>query len=249
MTTKQHCVTATDDENEAEEAAWESFGEFLRDETWTLDDLAVFLTLDRQREGVDYNMVTTSTGKKLRTIEWDGDLFVVEEGEAKDDPLDVSVATDWLESVNQSGGVWEYVVEPDFAGDFWSYPAPLFHGTSEEAWAEIQREGLLPMNRSRGIVNRGTPAAVFAHMDPEYVVAYGDVTLRIDTSAMKADGRTPHVEREAGLDEADALESLAKLIGVEDYDLDREDNLHPDTVVVHGWIPAKYLSARWTNPR
>jgi len=237
-----------DDEDE-DSAEWEAFGEFLRGwEDWDLEKLDEFLTLDRQREGVDYNRVTTPTGKRLRTIEWDGDLFVIEADEESD--LSSAVATDWLESVASSfPGVWDYYEEPDFVGDFWSHPAPLFHGTSEEAWAEIQREGLLPMSQTRGIANRGTPAAVFTHLDPEYVMAYGDVTLRIDTAAMKADGLMPRVERETGLDEADALESLARLIGVEDYYADREHGLDPNTVVVYAPIPAKYISARWANPR
>ena len=83
---------------------------------------------------------------------------------------------------------------------------------------------------------------MFTSLDTTIPEDYGDVLLKIDTEAMKKDGIIPYADREYPLIEADALEALANKIGLDDYYVDREQGLDPDTVVFHGPIPPKYIS-------
>lgn len=230
------------DEEEDYDPQLEDFGEFLRGyEDWTVAELAEFLTLDRQRDGIEHDRIVTPTGKVLHVIEHD-DRFVVEQ--EPDGKLSSMEAGDFLDAISFSPDrVWEYISEPDFNRDFWEHPIRLYHGTSKEAWEWIRRgEGLQTMSESRGIGNRSTGAAVFTHPDPEYVIEYGEVLIEIDTAAMKRDGFEPRVAREEGKDEEDATEALARLIGVEDFVAEGDSSLHPDTVVVFASIPTRYLS-------
>lgn len=234
---------AEDEDDEGDEVEWSEFEEFLRGwEDWTTRQLDAFILKHHGKDGFSHHAVKTQTGKVLHVIEWSGDTHIAEADEGGN--LSAAPARDWISGVSSGyPGVWEYIQPQDFSADFWGSPPPLYHGTSEEAWEEIQEEGLLPMTETRGISNRGTPASVFAHLDPEYTMSYGDVTVEIDTARMKADGFTPRVERESGLDEADAVDSLAHLIGLGDYYEDREQGIDPDTVVVHSPIPPKYLKS------
>ena len=65
-------------------------------------------------------------------------------------------------------------------------------------------------------------------------------TVVIDTDAMKHDGVMPRVSQEPPVVEYDALETIAHRIGVE-WTIDLEQGIDPDTVIVYGHVPAKYL--------
>lgn len=64
-------------------------------------------------------------------------------------------------------------------------PVMLFHGTTEDAWAIIKKQGLLPMNRHHVHLtdNISTAEAVGARRK-------GNVLLSIDAKSMLADGIT-----------------------------------------------------------
>lgn len=180
--------------------------------------------------------IVTATNLKGERIVWDGEVFddvesffqrVLSEGSA-----DEYVNMDWMES--------EYNYS-----DFWGSPGPLFHATSEDALSSIRRKGLEARSDTRGLTNKGTPAAVFTSLDPTgYIESYGNVVLRIDTAAMKRDGYTPPVSGEYPLVEYEVLKALQHLLGIEEDDFidSPGDDLDPSTVIVYGSIPPKYLS-------
>jgi len=57
---------------------------------------------------------------------------------------------------------------------------------------------------------------------------------------MKRDGVMPCVTQEPPVVEYDALEALAHVIGAE-WTIDLEQGIDPDTVIIHGHVPARYL--------
>jgi len=129
-----------------------------------------------------------------------------------------------------------------FNKDFWSSPPPLYHNTQKSNVEDIAEEGLLPMNQTRGIGNRGTGAAVFTTSDADESAygSYGPVTYKIDTKAMKRDGYKPYVSQETPVVEYEQFRRLADLLGV-DAEPDLEHGMSPWTVVVFGKIPPQYL--------
>ena len=131
-----------------------------------------------------------------------------------------------------------------FSADFWDSPPPLYHATSaENAAAILAGEGLAPRDATRGIGNRGTGAAVFAttNLDAASDGAYGDTVLAIDTAGMRRDGVTPFVSEEGPVVEYDLRFALAHALGDDQYGSDLESGISPDTIVMHGAVPAKYL--------
>ena len=146
---------------------------------------------------------------------------------------------------------WIYGVDLDemfpdegdqFDKDFWSSPPPLYHNTQKSNVEDIAEEGLVPMNQTRGIGNRGTGAAVFTTSDADESAygSYGPVTYKIDTKAMKRDGYKPYVSQETPVVEYEQFRRLADLLGV-DAEPDLEHGMSPWTVVVFGKIPPQYL--------
>ena len=131
-----------------------------------------------------------------------------------------------------------------FNDDFWDYPAPLYHNTTEGNVEDIEAEGLLPMDKTRGISNRSTGSAVFTTSDPDEssMGSYGPVAYEIDTPAMKKDGYKPFVSQEEPIMEAELQSALASLLGMDDFYPDIEQGLSHYTVVVFGAIPPKYLT-------
>lgn len=135
----------------------------------------------------------------------------------------------------------DYIEVHDELADFWKYPAPLYHATHPDNVSAIMEEGLMPMAMTRGLRNRGVDAAVFTTLDEEKALegTYGDAVFKIDTSAMARDGYTPQVSQEPDVIEYAALSALMHLMGSEDSPSEHEND--PDTVIVYGAIPPKYL--------
>ena len=126
--------------------------------------------------------------------------------------------------------------------DFWESPVPLYHATRDENAEDILRDGLEARNQTRGLANRGTGSAVFTSLNPDAIAeSYGPTVIEIDTAAMKRDGLTPFSFRETPIVEAEAREGLAHVLGIEDFYQDIEAGLDPDTIIINGAIPAKYL--------
>jgi hypothetical protein len=128
---------------------------------------------------------------------------------------------------------------------FWDDPPPaLYHGTSRAGWARIQRSrAISPARESRGLSNRGVGSAVFTVTEPETLeAAHFKVILSIDTRAMKKAGITPEVEREPQIVEAELLESVAHALGEEDFVVDIETGVWPETVILYGAVPLRFVT-------
>lgn len=140
-----------------------------------------------------------------------------------------------------------YIQPIDFNQYFWDHTPPVYHSTTHENALGIQEQGLEMRANTRGINNRHVPPAVFASMSKETLPS-GEVTLVIDTRAMKADGFTPNVEQEPVVYYNDLRRAVAHKIGLEEFHTDEtpgEDD--PETVIIHADIPPKYISI--LNPR
>jgi hypothetical protein len=172
-----------------------------------------------------------------------GQLFLFDYQNKKyimDDDLEPSELNSWFYNVEAE----DYVSIPSFHKDFWSGPAPLYHGTEEKNLDSILRDGLGPKNETRGLSNSSTGAAVFTSLSDEYVsYHYGEeAVIEVDTQTMKSDGYMPTVSQEGPIEEEQARSALAHLIGFDDYSGDVEMGIDHDTVVMFGSIPAKYLT-------
>lgn len=130
--------------------------------------------------------------------------------------------------------------------DFWnsiSSDYEVYHATTEENWETIKDEGIEASNKTRGISNRNTGSAVFVTTNPDELMQgfYGDVHIDIRLGKMKEDGYTPMVSEEKPWVVAELKRSLGAVFDIEIEDLDSSDGISPDTLVIFGDIPPKYI--------
>jgi hypothetical protein len=185
-----------------------------------------------------------------------GKLYTV--GEAVVDVTDKGIVTTWQDANDFLNGynTEQYLpFDPDeqFNKDFWQHPSELYHGTLQGRLDSIMKGGLNPRNETRGMSNRGTPSAVFTSTDWDEANHYYETVLKIDTEAMKAElppTSLPFAGRESDIVEGEGKETLAHALGYEDYSYDFEQGMSPNTVILYGAIPPKYLSVAKedTNP-
>lgn len=150
-------------------------------------------------------------------------------------------AADYVQTANLDDLAPDW--ESRFNDQFWENPGTLYHATPDANRAAIMKDGLNTANKTRGLSNRGVSSAVFTVTDPERLAdgSYGDTIIAIDMEAL---GKTnkPYVEQEPDVAEGAAREALAQRLGLDDYAYDYESGMDPDTVIVRGGIPARYLS-------
>lgn len=200
-------------------------------------------------QNIPFDRHDAPTGKRVITIEMDGNLWVLEKDDQGlhywDNP------EDWLNSAVERSE--EFYLPEDFSKTFWESPIPLYHATSDENVENISKRGLLARSFTRGIGNRNTGAAVFTISGENYddihsallkLNSYGESVFEIDTAAMKQDGYMPDVAKEDPISEGELKISLANLIDYEYYGGDdyNSGEYFPDTVIIFGNIPAKYLN-------
>jgi hypothetical protein len=184
-------------------------------------------------------------GVLWRLTDPSGQRFVIETRE--DGTADVSTVDDFLDRMQGDPAGVEWLMGPDpETADFWHHPGPLYHGTSREAWAAIQRSGALaPRSDSRALSNRFVGESVFTVSDREWIASDYDVILRIDTQAMARDGLTHPIEREPAIVEGELLAALAHMLGEEEFVVDGEPGVWPDTFILHGSVPLRYLTVKY----
>lgn len=166
-------------------------------------------------------------GERVFAVDGSGNVFV-------DTPENILGAWDLDAS--------DYIALPDEFADFWEHPPPLYHATSEDNVRSILRSGLNPEAKSRGLRNKSVSSAVFTTLDEESARSgmYGDAVFEIDTRAMARDGYTPEVHGEPDVAEYETKNALAWAFRLEGYTQNEPEN-DPDTVILHGHIPPKYL--------
>lgn len=167
-------------------------------------------------------------------------IYVGNETFILDKSLTIKNPYDWIWSIYDLD-LDNYVPEINFNKKFWQYPQILYHTTSKNNVPFILEKGLVVKNETRGIDNRNTGAAVFTSENPDELEPYGDTLIEINTPLMKKDGYMPNVNREDPIIEAEKRESLARMIGLENFEVEIEQGISPSTVVVYDNIPPKYL--------
>lgn len=153
---------------------------------------------------------------------------------------------EWLVNINDDD-LYEYIDSPDedFKKNFWDgigSGSAVYHGTSKENIESIKMTGLEQRQETNSLTNTSNGQAVYTSPIYETADYSYDVVVQIDLGLMKADGYTPPVSVESGVDEAEMRNSLAHMLGIEDYHgEDLEQGLESDTVLIYGEIPLKYL--------
>ena len=149
----------------------------------------------------------------------------------------VGMRSDEAETVAKELGI-----HYDFNESFWKYPETLYHATTDENADVIEREGIITMNKTRGISNRHIRSAIFCSKEIDEMESYGPVTFKIDTYRMKQNGITPFVAQEPDIEDHAIKDSIANKLGWQEFYMDIESGMDHNTVIVYGNIPAQYLS-------
>lgn len=156
-------------------------------------------------------------------------------------------ANEWLWHVFNLNKIEYYLPSSDYSSVFWKNLGrneAVYHATTEEYKDIILKEGLIRMNKTRGISNKGTGSAIFTSYNTDDIESYGNVILKINLSKMKEDGYTPEVSKEIPIEESEKLSQLAHKIGLKDFvgpDYNSE-GIYESTLIIYGDIPVKYLS-------
>jgi hypothetical protein len=178
--------------------------------------------------------------------------LIKKESDEEDEPInkDRLFNSDYyLEDAAEKLG-WKH----NFNDDFWRFPHTLYHCTSPENVPLIQQDGIKAKNETRGLTNRGTNAAIFTTMEWEEVSSlqssYGSAVFEINTKLMKADGFMPEVSKEPEWERAHKLSFVFQKLGEPENRtyperfVDSSDGVSDYTVIIHGSVPAKYVSLK-----
>jgi hypothetical protein len=157
---------------------------------------------------------------------------------------DLKDPNEWLWDIINGGNVWQYIDERDFSKEFWEgvgEGTTYYHGTEQENLDNILSKGLSPEDKTRGMTNKFTGAAVFLSDSYETATYSYDVVLEIDIGAMKKDGYMPLANLEEDIEESELINALAHKIGLDDFVYEVEQGMDPGTVVLKGNIPPQYI--------
>jgi len=188
---------------------------------------------------IPYNAITFPNKVILWILDYKGEQYILE-------PTfpypNFEKVEDWIDGLGDY--VYEYIEERDFQKEFWDSVEPgqvVYHGTEESNLDSILNEGLEPKNKTRGISNRSTGAAVFTSDVPP--IAGYEKVLAVNIGQMKADGNFIYVGKEEPLEESDAKEALAHKLGIKNYYAESysSDGLDHGTVIFYGSIHPKYV--------
>jgi len=163
-----------------------------------------------------------------------------------EDP-EIEKSENWLSNIFDHH-LYDYIDYEDFNQNFWDDISDyyrLYHATDTKNKEEILKNGLLPMDKTRGMSNRSMGSAVFTTDDPDIVTDhYGPLVFEIDVAQMKKDGYMPTVTMEQPFEDVKAREQLASILGIQDTNYSSEyasEGLYENTVAFYGKIPPKYL--------
>jgi hypothetical protein len=196
------------------------------------------------KDGGSAEVIDLTNGKeglsKIYAFDWRGDKHVADmDGE---NISGSEAANHWIYNISPE----DYVDDEDHQEDYFSGIA--YHATPGENVKSILREGLSPMNKTRGLSNRWIGSAIFASFNPEAIDSYGDYIFEIDLSAMRKDyeqknEELPVIEMEPALYREKMINSIAWALGVEYSDSEAaNDGVDHDTIIINGHIPSEYIS-------
>ncbi len=133
--------------------------------------------------------------------------------------------------------------EDQFNSDFWEGGGILYHATDSENVDSILESGITASANTRGMTNRGEGPGVYttADLDEAEYGSYGNSVFEIDAVAMAKDKIKPYVSQEPDVVEGELRGSLANLVGHDRFNYDYESGMSPNTIVLGGSVPAKYV--------
>lgn len=226
---------------------------FIDEEVSSTSDVDTFKDLlKREMSKPEFSVeeVEFTDEKKFTVLKWKKErrplIYVVE---IEDEWIGFSTAADFMENIAFKGEESDFFpdYEDNFNNEFWVTPVDLYHGTP--AHEAVLKQGLKPMSESRGLSNRSVGAAVFFSLSPEGTDSYahdGEVIVA-DMKSMRDDyvsngKQLPYVAPEPDILSGELLGSIAHKIGYDDFLHEEESGVDPDTIIVYGHVPAKYLS-------
>jgi len=195
--------------------------------------------------GVDYVLIPHlwDDAEGLLCIEKDFEKYIADDLNY----IEFVPVCDWFGDLDDS--VFNYVEDfsENFNADFWKHTGSVYHATDEENIESIMEEGLNPRCKTRGTQNRHICSAVFTSTESEEIHGiYGDILLEINIKQMYEDNLIHPIEREPGFEIQDAYRRLAWKLDIENdescYDYYISQDLSPNTIIIYGSIPPKYLN-------
>ena len=161
----------------------------------------------------------------------------------KEKPSRIEQVQNWI-SMMDDLHVWQMIGKPQ--QNQWDQIGPgsvVYHASPEQNRESILSEGLNAASKTRGISNRNTGAAVFTSFNAQSISSYGDFIVEINLGQMKADGYMPTLQGQTPVDQQRNKQKLAYMLKCH-YEKDsyESEGLHQDTLVIHGDVPAKYLT-------
>lgn len=143
--------------------------------------------------------------------------------------------------------VWELeelfpIYSDHFESDPTKYKGTVYHHTDQENIDSIIKNGLNPMNKTRGMTNRGTGNAIFTSKYHHEMSSYGDAMVAINLGAAKNANPDITTQLEEPVKEELLRIELARFLGVErEFMLSTSDGIMEDTLVVFGSIPPEFI--------
>ncbi len=193
---------------------------------------------------LDWQKIKLNDTEIIKII-FNGEQYIIDDFEF----ISLKDGSNWVWDVFHKGRMHYYLPNYDYSYNFWNEVGPhsiVYHATKEEYKDEIIKNGLKKMNKTRGIINKGTPSAIFASWNEDDISDYGNIIFAIHLGKMKEDGYMPEVSKESPVEELEQIQQLCHKIGIEecmtsDYG---SYGIRDSTIIIYGNIPAKYLKVK-----
>ena len=220
---------------------WESAGDLQTDIEESKNENEISRAIEKN--GIDIYSVEEIVfpDEKIWTLIYGNKLYIIDISFPYPSFKD---AEEWMWNIINGGNAWMYVDERDYSNEFWNEigeGSTYYHGTYKDKLDSILREGLSPMNKTRGMSNRFVGAKVFLSDQYETAWNHYEVVLEIDLGSMKRDGYMPKAELEEDVEEGEVVNALAHKIGLNNFHYDIEQGMDPGIVVLDGGIPPQYI--------
>ena len=119
----------------------------------------------------------------------------------------------------------------------------VYHQTPSSNLDSIKLNGLNPTNKTRGITNKGTGAAVFTSIEIDDSETYGDLTIEIDLELARNINPEIETQLEEPILDIERRKALALDLGEDpdNYNISYSDGIYDTTLVIYGNIPKDAL--------
>jgi hypothetical protein len=209
-----------------------------------------FIAKDELQQIIQKQNLQVATFSDLLKVNYSGKDYWLEDYDHEDYKI-LDNIQQWIydRSESEALDILQIKEEDIYAGgidstikDLRDNPPNLFHWTTEQAWKEIQKAGVLNGSSGSGI-NNHSAYGIFTSVDPEEHAtgSYGNVCLEINLEAFQKDyGKSLNLHPEPEFVEIYIRQALAYHMGIE-VEFESPNDVSPMTVVVDHNIPLKYV--------